>query len=220
MASTVLRRATQDADLEEVKRRLNTLLDIVNGNIAGRIKLRNDDGIALSTIGTSVSSGNYALDVKAASGLHGVFTHSTGSPVILAITDSAALFDSTVTLPSIDPPTVSGQATARSQTGASGYIKGATTGSIVTDATVAFGDNYNLASVSRTSAGNYTVTIDRDFATANYAVQVTVEDNGAVVLIPKVNSKAAGSFDVHIWTTAGTLTDPDAFSVSCDGVLS
>ena len=62
---------------------------MLNGNSPGRIKLRGDDGEARNPIGgASVSSGNYALDVKAASGFHGQFTHSTSNPIILAIADS------------------------------------------------------------------------------------------------------------------------------------
>lgn len=127
----------------------------------------------------------------------------------------------TVVAPAIDPPTVNGQVTVGSQAAASAHVKGGGgSGSIVTDGSVALGNNYNIASVTRNLAGDYTVAVDRDFSDAFYVVQVTVVDNGAVVLVPKVNSQAAGSFDVHIWTTAGTKTDPDAFNVTCHGTLS
>jgi len=357
MASQVIRRLLAVAGSREIIAAVNSLVDMVNGNRPGRIKLRGDDGEAKTTRGGAVSSANYALDVQAASGYHGVFTHSTGSPVILAVTDSgnvtanainsgnlgvtgnltflgtarriladltnatvanrllfqtstansatcvsaipsgsgviaylsvfnnatpasasvegmlrvngtatqlrsespsgsykplefhtnatlnaqlstagvlsapvlvagsatgtpagsetlrstgAALFDSTVTLPTIDPPTVNGQATEGSQCKAFAYV---TAGGGAT-----LGTNYNVASVTRNVAGDFTIAWDRDFANATYALIVTVEDN-ALTLISKVNSQAAGSADVYFLTTAGTKTDPDAFSVIAFGTL-
>ena len=89
MASQILRRIVDGAVPAEIIRRANAVIDMLNGNRPGRIKLHGDDGTEANPIGgASVSSGNYALDVKAASGLHGQFTHSTGSPIILAIADS------------------------------------------------------------------------------------------------------------------------------------
>lgn len=396
MASQVLRRIVQGAGLDEVIRRVNAALDMLNGNSPGRIKLRGDDGEARNPIGgASVSSGNYALDVKAASGFHGQFTHSTGSPIILAIADSGNVTASainsgdvgitgnltivgvgrlikgdfsngtianrvtfetstatastlmqmrpssggvaagwniyntnaltgqrlqlaitathgilavestgggalplnlytngtlqaqlstagvfyaqnliagataligteklyvagnallsnasylngrnaansadvnllrlnssdiietgqtgtrhnllgTVVAPTIDPPTVNGQVTA-------GAVAAAWAHFTVSGGAVTLRDSYNVAGVTYNAAGDFTVAWDRDFSSAYYSVAVTVEDNGAALLAPKVNSQAAGSADIWVYNVAAAKTDPDAVSVVCFGTLS
>lgn len=109
----------------------------------------------------------------------------------------------------IDPPASDTQVTAGSQCKASAYVVGATG---------ALGDNYNIASVTRNGAGDYTIAWDRDFTSATYEVYVTVEDNAAF-LIGKCNSKTSSSADIHITTPAGVLTDPDGFSVQARGTL-
>ena len=134
--------------------------------------------------------------------------------------DGAATFVSTVTLPAIDPPTVNGQATAASQCKAFGHIKGGGgSGNIATDTSVALGDNYNVASVTYNGAGNYSVAIDRDFSTADYAVVLTVDHT--TLLLPRVNhAKATTGFDIHVETAAGVKTNPARVSFVCFGTLS
>lgn len=109
-----------------------------------------------------------------------------------------------------DPPTAEGEVTRGSQAKVYCYydVAGA-----------ALGDSYNISGVVRNLAGDFTVSFDRDFAAATYAVLVTVQDNAAN-LIWRVNGQAVGSCDVHFRTTAGVLTDPDAFAVLAFGVLS
>lgn len=117
----------------------------------------------------------------------------------------------TVVATAIDPPTINGQVTVGSQCSAFAYVTAGGGASL--------GNNYNVASVTRNVAGDFTIAWDRDFAAATYAVIVTVEDN-ALTLLGKVNSQTASSCDVHVLTTAGTKTDPDAFSVVAFGTLS
>lgn len=117
----------------------------------------------------------------------------------------------TVVAPSIDPPTVDGQVTTGSQCKAYAYVTGGGGATL--------GQNYNITSVTRNAAGDFTVTIDRDFSGTTYAVVATVQDNGANLLC-RVNGQAAGSFDIHFRDTAGVLTDPDAFAIACFGTLS
>jgi hypothetical protein len=109
-----------------------------------------------------------------------------------------------------DPPLQDGELTAGSQRKA---------GARVTGSSGAMGNNYNVASVTRNGAGDYTVAWDRDFSSDTYEVYVTVEDNAAWLMC-KCNSKTASSADIHIATTAGVLTDPDFFSVAAFGTLS
>ncbi len=122
----------------------------------------------------------------------------------------------TVVAPSIDPPTVDGQVTNESQCKAFAYVVGG--------GSMTLGDAYNVeavgANTKRNGAGDFTIAWNRDFSSANYAVQVTVEDNGAAFLVPKVNSKTASSADIHFLNSAAALTDPDAFSVVVFGQLS
>lgn len=110
----------------------------------------------------------------------------------------------------IDPPTADAQVTAGSQVKAFAYV---TAGGGAT-----LGQNYNIASVTRNGAGDFTVSWDRDFAAATYAVVVTIQDNAAN-LIARVNGQTTTSADIHIRDLAGVLTDPDAFSFIACGTL-
>lgn len=129
----------------------------------------------------------------------------------LGQTGNNLLLLGTVIVPSTDPPIIDTQVTAGSQCKAFAYVTGGGGATL--------GQNYNIASVTRNGAGDFTVTIDRDFAAATYAVVATVQDNGAN-LICRVNGQAVGSFDIHFRDLLGTLTDPDAFAASCFGTLS
>lgn len=113
-------------------------------------------------------------------------------------------------VPAVDPPTADADVTAGALVKASGFydVGGA-----------ALGQNYNVASVAHNGAGDFTVTIDRDFSAASYATVVTPFDNGAN-LIARVNGQGTGSFDVHFYTAAGVQTDPDGFGFACFGTLS
>ena len=119
----------------------------------------------------------------------------------------------TVVAPDIDPPTVNGQVTQRAVAAAWAYFT-------VAGGAVTLRDSYNVTSVTYNAAGDYTVTWDRDFSSAYYACLPSVEDNGAVLLAPKVNSQAAGSADIWVYNVAAAKTDPDAVSVVCFGTLS
>jgi hypothetical protein len=110
----------------------------------------------------------------------------------------------------VDPPTTNTQVTAQSQAKAWAFVTGGGGATL--------GDNYNVASVSRTAAGTFQIVWDRDFTGATYALVVTVQENGAILLW-RVNSQSAGSADVLFYTAAAALTDPDGFSVVAFGTL-
>lgn len=128
-----------------------------------------------------------------------------------AFNDAVSITNGPLTVPATDPPTANGVVTAGSLCKAFARVTGSSG---------ALGHNYNIASVTRNGAGDYSIPVDRDFSDDGYAVVVSVEDNGATVLVPKVNSKTSSSVDVHVMTTAGVLTDPDFFSVAMYGTLS
>jgi len=61
--------------------------------------------------------------------------------------------------------------------------------------------SYNITSITRTAAGTYTVTINNDLSTADYAVVASAVPSGTYLYAGiKISSKAAGSF---VLTTTG-----------------
>jgi hypothetical protein len=77
--------------------------------------------------------------------------------------------------------------------------------------TIAIGDSYNVSGIVDNGAGNYTITWDTDFATANYALAGMVkqtanggEANFAGVVIKSVTgAKVAGSVNILTNTSGG-----------------
>ena len=132
--------------------------------------------------------------------------------IVTGVAGTSHFLNGTTIVPTVDPPTADGQIDAGALVKASGHVIGGGGASL--------GQNYNIASVARNGAGDFTVTIDRDFSAATYATVVTVLDN-ALNLTWRVNGQAAGSFDVHFRdAVTGVLTDPDAFGFACFGTLS
>ena len=121
----------------------------------------------------------------------------------------------TVVAPSIDPPTVNGQVTTGSVAAAWAHFT-------VSGGAITWRDSYNVDTGASTynGAGDYSIVWDRNFSSAYYAVVVTVEDNGGVLLAPKINGQIAGSADIWVYNAAAGKTDPDAVSVIAFGTLS
>lgn len=85
-----------------------------------------------------------------------------------------------------------------------------------TGSTAAILSSYNIASVVRASAGNFTVTLTTAFASANYVIQVTGGGGGFLGLVN--GAPAAGSFVLQfVNSITGTPTDPAIGMVSCYG---
>lgn len=118
----------------------------------------------------------------------------------------------TVVAPQIDPPTVDGQVVNMSQV--KGFYTGYVSAGVLSD-----GANWNVASATRTGAGQISVAWDRDFSNAFYHVQVSIEDSTATVLVPKVTSKNGSGVNVTIKSAAGVATDPECFHVMALGTL-
>lgn len=120
-----------------------------------------------------------------------------------------------LTVPATDPPTANTEVTAGSVAKAWAHFT-------VSGGAITFRDSYNVDTAASTynAAGDYSIVWDRNFASAYYAVVVTVEDNGGVLLAPKVNGQIAGSADIWVYNATATKTNPDAVSVVCFGTLS
>lgn len=73
----------------------------------------------------------------------------------------------------------------------------------------------NVSSVTRTSAGTYTVNFTTAMSDANFAAFATCSSfsSAARNLASGVSSRAAGSVSAHIESSDGTPTDQDEFSV-------
>jgi len=81
---------------------------------------------------------------------------------------------------------------------AKAWCKVSTTGSLGSP-------NLNITSVSKSSTGKYSLTIDTDFSSAVYSTAVTVE-SGAAIFGSK-SSAAADTAAIDIWTSAGAAVD-------------
>lgn len=92
MASQILRRIVASAGLDEVIRRVNAVIDALNGNRPGRVNLDGDDGAELNPIGgASISTGNHALRVRAASGEHVLVRNAANSADLLEVDDTSGV---------------------------------------------------------------------------------------------------------------------------------
>lgn len=71
--------------------------------------------------------------------------------------------------------------------------------------------------ITDNGAGDYTLTIDRDFANANYAAIGNVNNDGGSAVFMSFDAKATGSIQVLIYTHAGASADIDDNSVILSG---
>jgi hypothetical protein len=69
------------------------------------------------------------------------------------------------------------------------------------------GTSYNVASVSRASAGQYAVVIDTDLTTANYTVLISYEDSTATIQIASTNSHATTGFNIGLRDGSNAFSD-------------
>jgi hypothetical protein len=74
--------------------------------------------------------------------------------------------------------------------------------------TGAIQDSYNVASVSRSSAGAYVVTLTTPFTDVNYATVVTPEGTGVGGLIGRVVSQTVSVINVSTLNTSNNNSDP------------
>lgn len=82
-------------------------------------------------------------------------------------------------------------------------------------ATGTLAESYNVTSVVRDSAGDYTVTLATDFATADYVIALTPSSGSVAIL--RVASQAAGTFTIKSVAFDFTDNDPTAIFFVCFG---
>lgn len=85
------------------------------------------------------------------------------------------------------------------------------------DGTGAIQASYNVASVSRASAGQFTVNFTTSFSSANFGVSVTTDASAGTALFGFYNTPATGSVKVTTLSSAFAVTDPTTCTVICFG---
>jgi hypothetical protein len=81
---------------------------------------------------------------------------------------------------------------------------------------VTIDDSFNVTSVTRNSVGNYTITWDTNYATANYAIGHMVrgaDSNRFAGII----AQAAGTLQIEIWDADNTVTEAEIVAVMTTG---
>lgn len=80
-------------------------------------------------------------------------------------------------------------------------------------------DSFNVTSITDTAAGQLTVTIATDFASANYAMTATAQEaSGTARIVTEVQaSRAAGAFLLRIADVSNGASDPTAIGFSAFG---
>lgn len=79
-------------------------------------------------------------------------------------------------------------------------------------------DSYRVSGVSRTAAGQYTVTLSGAFTNNDYAIQATAQDTGGSAFA-QVTAAATNTFGLRVRDATGASIDPTAVSFSCFGTL-
>lgn len=82
--------------------------------------------------------------------------------------------------------------------------------------------DYGVASITKHATGDYTVTFDTAFSSANYAVFIGVETTSSGTVVRGVvanGGQAAGSVRINIQASAGGALDTTAIHVMCMGDL-
>lgn len=120
----------------------------------------------------------------------------------------------TVVAPTIDPPTVQGQVTARSQ--CQGWATITYSAGVPT-----LEDSYNVTSITDDGTGILTITWDRDFANTNYCILLGYRRTGAGALcFQRVVDQQVGTCQIETYTSGGAAVDPLAIYVTAFGTLS
>jgi hypothetical protein len=85
----------------------------------------------------------------------------------------------------------------------------------------ALATSYNIASIVKTTTGEYKVTLTTPFATADYEIfaftEIAASGVAGLTATVKAGSQAAGSFSIWTLNTSGVLSDPVVLHVHCTG---
>lgn len=130
------------------------------------------------------------------------FVGDTGTQTLTNKTLDAPTFTGIVTVPAVDPPGAANALTKESIVKGWAYIT-------ISGGVPTLTNAYNVSGLVDGGAGITTVTWDRDFANANYAVVATAEDpNGTDPFICSWRNKLVGSVDIYTrLKSTGALTD-------------
>lgn len=79
------------------------------------------------------------------------------------------------------------------------------------------GTSLNIASVTRTAAGQYNISLTTAFSSSDYAITTGLITNNVVLIPIIVASPNTNTVSVNVYNTSGTLTDPTALCVHMDG---
>jgi hypothetical protein len=78
--------------------------------------------------------------------------------------------------------------------------------------------SYNVASISRSGAGLFTVNFTTNFASTAYACEISASGGSGNTFLPNVVSRSVGSLSIEIGqATSFARTDPTDFSIACQG---
>jgi hypothetical protein len=87
-----------------------------------------------------------------------------------------------------------------------------------TGSTAAISDSFNVTSVSRAGAGNYTINFTTAFANTNYGCVGTAEDNAQNIIIKTTpTGKTASAQPLFAVNLSATTVDPDKATIICKG---
>jgi len=75
------------------------------------------------------------------------------------------------------------------------------------------GTSYNVSSISRSGAGQYSVVINTDMSTTNYTVLLSYEDSTGTIMTCSASSIATTGFNIAIRDASNSLSD-DSESVT------
>jgi hypothetical protein len=149
-------------------------------------------------------------------------THDTS--VVVTLTDTQTLTNKTLTAPVMTTPasddlTLSGAGIGSTPDANTLYkdniiLATCTFNGTGTPAYTANKFNFSADAITDNGNGDYTLTIDRDFAATTYAVQVTA---GVTDLFGSYTTKAVGTIRIKTTNSSGADTDPADASVTIIG---
>lgn len=79
-------------------------------------------------------------------------------------------------------------------------------------------DSHNITSVAKNATGDYTVTLDTDFADADYVILIGPDEATTRQRVALAHTQAAGTFDVHTGNPATDVASDEPFWFACYGV--
>lgn len=169
-----------------------------------------------------------SFDNSITSGRTGVVTNTTAYAVLCAGTSATNPIQSIAALGNANQVLTSNGASALptfQDPGASGTAVCKVWASLNGTGSIALHDSYNISGTTDNGTGDYTFTIDTDFASANYAItSITSNDPSTPAYCTSTvydtgTARAAGAFRIYCALTgaANTLRDTEFMDIACFG---